>query len=63
MASGAGRPKTVSVEVRKKRTYVNRTLVTTPEESQPVAEEAEVIEAVAQIKLLNQNTSSCCSRH
>ncbi len=48
VASGAGKPKTVSVEVRKKRTYVNRTLVTAPEEPAPAVEESEVIEAVAQ---------------
>ena len=47
VASGAGRPKTVSVEVRKKRTYVNRTLVATPEEpSVPVVEELETTEAI-----------------
>lgn len=47
VASGAGKPKTVSVEVRKKRTYVNRTLVAPSEEtpSSPIAvEEGEVLE-------------------
>lgn len=48
VASGAGRPKTVSVEVRKKRTYVNRALVA-PTEEPPVAEvPAEVVEPVVE---------------
>ncbi len=53
VASGVGRPKTVSVEVRKKRTYVNRTLVAAPEETAaPVVEEPETTEsAIEEITL------------
>ncbi len=42
VAGGLGKPKTVSVEVRKKRTYVNRTLVTPEEPVAPIVEEPEV---------------------
>ncbi len=44
VATGVGKPKTVSVEVRKKRTYVNRTLVAQPEEPVAPVEEPEVFE-------------------